>query len=1041
MTSGLSEDLQQISDARKTAVINNELNRLHMDIVALQETRLAESGVLREKDYSFFWQGKATDETREHGVGFAVRNNLLDSIIPPTGGSERLLRLQLQTSAGPVSLISTYAPTLTSAPELKDRFYDDLSATVNEVPPHEPLFILGDFNARVGADHNSWPNCLGHFGIGKMNENGQRLLELCCHHDLSITNTFFMTKPQHKVSWRHPRSKHWHQLDLVLTWRVNLNNTKLTRSFHSADCDTDHSLVCCIVKFRTQRIYRTKKEGRPRINTNKTLSSEKVEEFVKILEEAIPGPTNLNASERWQLLRDKIYDAAMLVFGKKHNKTADWFESHLDEMQPLLDARRQALALHKNRPSEKTLHELRSTPSKIQQTARRCGKDYWLELCGRVQVCADTGNLKGMYDGIKQATGPTQKKTAAPLKDSTKKMEHWVEHYSELYSRENIVSQDALNVMESLPTLDELDSEPTLEELSQALDQLACGKAPGKDGIPAEVIKCAKGTLLKELHEILSQCWREGAVPQDMRDAHIINLYKNKGDRSDCNNYRGISLLNIVGKLFARVVLRRVQGLAERVYPESQCGFRPRRSTVDMIFSLRQLQEKCREQGRPLYVAFIDLIKAFDLVSRDGLFKILAKIGCPPTLLKIVKSFHDDMKGTIVYDGSTSDPFDIRSGVKQGCVLAPTLFGVFFAILLKHAFGNSTEGIYLRIRTDGNLFRLSRLKAKTKVKELCIRDFLFGDDAAITTHTQEELQRLLECFSDACKHFGLTISRKKTQVIGQDTMELPSFHIDDYQLEVVHEFVYLGSTITDNLSLENEINKRIGKAATTLSRLTKRVWSNKRLTEHTKGQVYKACVISTLLYGSESWTMHARQERRLNAFHLRCLRRILDISWQDKVSNNTVLQRTGMSSMYTLLKQRRLRWLGHVTRMKDGRLPKDIMYGELVTGKRPQGRPQLRFKDVCKRDLKALDISTNSYEVKASDRDTWRHTVKSGLNKFETSLKARAEEKRVRRKIVQDLRPSTFTCTKCGRDCHSSIGLYSHTRGCRVENFLAAQTP
>ena len=122
--------------------------------------------------------------------------------------------------------------------------------------------------------------------------------------------------------------------------------------------------------------------------------------------------------------------------------------------------------------------------------------------------------------------------------------------------------------------------------------------------------------------------------------------------------------------------------LAERIYLESQCGFRAKMATIDMIFSLRQLQEKCREQGKPLYVAFIDLTKAFDLVSRDG----LAKIGCPPTLLSIVKSFHDNMEGTVLYNGATSNPFNILSGMKQGCVLAPTLFGIFFATLLKHAF-------------------------------------------------------------------------------------------------------------------------------------------------------------------------------------------------------------------------------------------------------------------------------------------------------------------------------------------------------------------
>ena len=141
-----------------------------------------------------------------------------------------------------------------------------------------------------------------------------------------------------------------------------------------------------------------------------------------------------------------------------------------------------------------------------------------------------------------------------------------------------------------------------------------------------------------------------------------------------------------------RVILKRLQVLSEQVYPESQCGFRANRSTIDMIFSLKQLQEKCREQRQPLFVAFIDLTKAFDLVSRDGLFNILPKIGYPPKLLSIIRSFQEDMKGTAVFDGSTSAAFNIRSGVKQGCVLAPTLFGVFSAVMLKHAFDPAAEG-------------------------------------------------------------------------------------------------------------------------------------------------------------------------------------------------------------------------------------------------------------------------------------------------------------------------------------------------------------
>ena len=114
----------------------------------------------------------------------------------------------------------------------------------------------------------------------------------------------------------------------------------------------------------------------------------------------------------------------------------------------------------------------------------------------------------------------------------------------------------------------------------------------------------------------------------------------------------------------------KLQVLAERIYSESQYGFRAKRATTDIILSLRQLQEKCRKQGKPLHVAFHD---------RDGLFKILAKIGCPPTLLSVMKSFYNDMKETVLYDGATSDPFNILSDMKQGCVPAPTLFGIFFA--------------------------------------------------------------------------------------------------------------------------------------------------------------------------------------------------------------------------------------------------------------------------------------------------------------------------------------------------------------------------
>ena len=150
------------------------------------------------------------------------------------------------------------------------------------------------------------------------------------------------------------------------------------------------------------------------------------------------------------------------------------------------------------------------------------------------------------------------------------------------------------------------------------------------------------------------------------------------------------------------------------------------------------------------------------MVSREGLFDILHLIGCPPKLLNFIKSFHDGSRGTVKFDGNSSEAFDINIGVKQGCVLAPTLFRIFFSILLKHAFGSAVEGVLLRTRSDGKLSNPSRLRAKTKVRKCMLRDLLFADNAALVAHSEKELQALLDRFSSACAAFKPIISLKKT---------------------------------------------------------------------------------------------------------------------------------------------------------------------------------------------------------------------------------------------------------------------------------------
>ena len=175
-------------------------------------------------------------------------------------------------------------------------------------------------------------------------------------------------------------------------------------------------------------------------------------------------------------------------------------------------------------------------------------------------------------------------------------------------------------------------------------------------------------------------------------------------------------------------------------------------------------------------------------------------------------------------------------------------------------------------------------------------------------------------------------------------------------------FNYLGSTVTYNLSIDEEINIRIGKAATTFGKLSKRAWLNSKLTTKTKIMIYQACVLSILLYGSETWSTYSKQEKRLNSFHQRCLRRILNIKWQDKITNMEVLRKAKIPSVFSILGNKRLRWLGHVSRMPNNRIPKQILFGELANGKRQIGRPKLKYKDLCKRSLNEFMLNHKTWE-------------------------------------------------------------------------------
>ena len=192
--------------------------------------------------------------------------------------------------------------------------------------------------------------------------------------------------------------------------------------------------------------------------------------------------------------------------------------------------------------------------------------------------------------------------------------------------------------MPTVPPYHEFDRPPSMEELEVALSRLKKRKAGGKTGILPELLLCGGPVLRGRLLQLMQDIWRDGEVVADWKDAEIVPVPK-KGDLQSCDNWRGISLLDVVGKLFARIIQERLQHIAEDILPESQCGFRKGRGCCDMIFVARQLVEKAREHQDLLFTLFVDLRKAYDSVPRLALWQVLKKSGVPPQMLKIIASF------------------------------------------------------------------------------------------------------------------------------------------------------------------------------------------------------------------------------------------------------------------------------------------------------------------------------------------------------------------------------------------------------------------
>ena len=227
--------------------------------------------------------------------------------------------------------------------------------------------------------------------------------------------------------------------------------------------------------------------------------------------------------------------------------------------------------------------------------------------------------------------------------------------------------------------------------------------------------------------------------------------------------------------------------------------------------------------------------------------------------------------------------------------------------------------------------------------------------------------------------------------------KMSTITVTGQKLQVV-EFTYLGSTLSRVVHIDNEVNARIAKASAAFGRLRGSVWDRSGIRLDTKLKVYKAVVLPTLLYACETLTVYQRHAKRLNHFHTSCLRKLLKIKWQDRITDTEVLKRAGMQSVHTILKLAQLRWTGHDTTMPGEHLPKKIFCGELKMGKRSHGGQKKRYNDILEASLKDFNIPSESWEHIALYREKWRGLIRRGASEYEAKRISDAEQKRSQHK-------------------------------------------
>ena len=353
------------------------------------------------------------------------------------------------------------------------------------------------------------------------------------------------------------------------------------------------------------------------------------------------------------------------------------------------------------------------------------------------------------------------------------------------------------------------------------------GKAPGEDGITTDLLESGGNILHKGIAQLFTQCLKERKIPENLCKGIVILLHK-KGDKQNLNNYRPITLLPIIYKLFTKIITNRITNTLDENQPREQAGFRSGFSTIDHLHAIIQLIEKSIEYNKPLCLGFVDYEKAFDSIEHTAVFNALREQGINENYIELIKNIYD--KGTaIIRLHKNTNKIKIARGVRQGDTISPKLFTA------------SLESIFRKMNWEGKGIR---------VDGEYLSNLRFADDILGSSEKPPELQTMLTDLNTENKKVGLKMNKTKTNVMFNSTAQKEPIEIDGEQLEEVDEYIYLGQLIKLSKDHDSEIKRRIKIGWKTFGANSDVLKS--KFPMCLKRKVYNACVIPAMTYACET---------------------------------------------------------------------------------------------------------------------------------------------------------------------------------------------